>query len=59
MLATGDIDAFTDKSKLEKMIIEPMQMKWYLVTNGLWKEEAKPDFRSIKKKARQFNDLSC
>ena len=52
MLATGDIDAFTDKSKLEKMIIEPMQMKWYLVTNGLWKEEAKPDFRSIKKKAR-------
>ena len=59
VLATGDIDAFTDKSKLEKMIIEPMQMKWYLVTNGLWKEEAKPDFRSIKKKARQFNDLSC
>ena len=50
---------FTDKSKLESMIIEPMQMKWYLVTNGLWKEEAKPRFSDIKKKAQSYDDLSC
>ena len=36
VLANDDVNIFTDTSKLEKMIIDPLMMKLYLVENRLW-----------------------
>jgi len=36
VLAKGDVNIFADQKKLEKMIVDPLLMKLYLVENGLW-----------------------
>lgn len=36
VLAKNDVRAFTSPKILEKMIVDPLQMKWWLIENGLW-----------------------
>ena len=39
ILANNDINMFTDENVLQDMIVQPLQMKWYLLSNKLWKSE--------------------
>ena len=36
VLAKGDVNIFTDTKKLERLIVDDLLMKLYLVENGLW-----------------------
>lgn len=36
MLAKGNVNIFTDTKKLERLIVNELMMKLYLVENGLW-----------------------
>lgn len=40
VLAKDDVNAFASSKVLDKMIYDQLQMKWWLVKNGLWKFEA-------------------
>ena len=36
VLAKGNVNIFTDTKKLERLIVDDLLMKLYLVENGLW-----------------------
>lgn len=36
VLAKGDVNIFTDAKKLDRLVVDPLMMKLYLVENGLW-----------------------
>lgn len=38
--ATKDVNAFSNRKRLEEMIMTPLQMKMWLVQNGIWKGSA-------------------
>lgn len=55
ILANGDVNCFTDESKLQTMILDRLQMKMFLVQNGLWEIE---NIRSKFKTAETTHGLS-
>ena len=49
VLAKNDVNIFTNKSMVERLIVDSLRMKMYMLKNNQWKSEVKRSFKSYKK----------